>query len=812
MLGRSVFIFCLLLLAAYGYAQPVVVNGIVRDMNSNEPLAFVHIIAENSKTGATTDIDGKFSMRLNRKECCLNLTYVGYESLQYKIDYTAKTQRIFLSPKLYQLEEVEVFPGINPAHRIIENVVDHRDENNPEKLRAFTYTSYDKMVITVDADSLMLKDTLLLDTNQREVREFLDKRDIFLMETVTERKYMSPGLNQENVLATRVSGFKDPLIAFMISQIQSTSFYDELIQIAGNKYINPISRGSTNKYFFLIEDTTYNEMGDSIFTISFRPMKDTRFEGLQGFLYINSNKWAIQNVKAQPPDDSTGIVIKIQQAYELIDDQWFPTQLNTDIIFTNFSASAGQGDSYALVGKGRSYIRDIRLDPDLKKRDFGYHEVEIESDAAKKKGEFWQEYRIDSLTERELETYRFIDSIGNEANFDRMASIAQTLLSGRIPIGFIDIDLDKFIRYNSYEGFYLGIGLHTNDKVSKKFKAGGFWGYGFGDKRAKYGLDLSMNVHKRSESVIRLDAYNKVIASGGVEFFDQKYQVWNPNDFYKFFTKRMNVTRGAELAYSFRLKPLRDFKWHIGMRVQEKKAYRDYYFTAADIDSGEPQTTFSFTDVQIGFRFAFREKVVETTKGQISFGSKYPVVWLSYTKGISRLLNGAYKYDRIDLKVEGSKQFKYLGDFNFRLMAGIVLGEIPASNLYIENGSFRDITIYAPNSFGTMRTSEFLSDKYAALYLTHNFGNLLLDFKKFHPEFMIVTNITFGTLNDKQNHHNIDYNTLEMGYYESGLVIRKLLDLQLLDLGVGVLYRYGPYGYDVISKNFAYKFSIFYGF
>ncbi len=51
-------------------------------------------------------------------------------------------------------------------------------------------------------------------------------------------------------------------------------------------------------------------------------------EGLKGFLYINSNKWAIQNVKAQPPDDSTGIVIKIQQAYELIGD--YKNALKTD--------------------------------------------------------------------------------------------------------------------------------------------------------------------------------------------------------------------------------------------------------------------------------------------------------------------------------------------------------------------------------------------------------------------------------------------------------------------------------------------------
>ena len=809
---RVFYLLLFSLITMHAYTQSVVVKGIVKDKNSKEALAFVHIISEIGKTGVTTDIDGKFFIRLNNDECCINLTYVGYESFKYNIDLNKKKQIIFLTPKAYQLDEVEVFPGINPAHRIIKNVIEHRNENDPEKLKAFTYTSYDKMVVTIDADSLMLKDTALLDTNQLEMREFIEKRDIFLMETVTERKYMFPDLNQENVLATRVSGFKDPLIAFMISQIQSTSFYDELIQIAGRKYINPISKGSTAKYLFLLEDTTYNEKGDSIFVISFRPMKKTKFEGLKGFLYVNSNKWAIQNVKAQPPDDSTGIVIKIQQAYEIIDDHWFPVQLNTDIIFTNFSANTGQGDSYALVGQGRSYIKDINLNPELKKRQFGYHEVEVESDAAKKKGEFWQEYRIDSLTERELETYRFVDSIGNEVNFDRMASVAQTILTGRIPIGFIDIDLDKIVHYNSYEGLYLGIGLHTNDKVSKIIKTGGFWGYGFGDKRAKYGIDFSAKVHKRSESLIRIDAYNRVIASGGVEFFDDKYQVWNPNNFYEFFTNRMNITLGGEITYSFRLRPLRDFKWNVGFRVQEKKAFAEYYFTDPNIDDGTPQQTFNFTDFQIGFRFAFREKIVETTKGQISFGSKYPVIWLNYTRGVSGILNGSYDYNRIDLKVEGNKYIKYVGEFTFRLMAGIVLGEIPVSNLYIENGTYRTFTLYAPNSFGTMRTSEFLSDRYASLYLTHNFGNLLLDFKKFHPEFMIVTNLTFGNLSNKENHHNIDYKTLNLGFYESGLVIRKLLDLRIYDLGVGVMYRYGPYSFDNVSLNFAYKFSIFYGF
>ena len=69
-----------------------------------------------------------------------------------------------------------------------------------------------------------------------------------------------------------------------------------------------------------------------------------------------------------------------------------------------------------------------------------------------------------------------------------------------------------------------------------------------------------------------------------------------------------------------------------------------------------------------------------------------------------------------------------------------------------------------------------------------------------------------GNLSNKENHHNIEYKTLNLGYYESGLVIRKLLDLRVYDLGVGVLYRYGPYSFDNVSLNFAYKFSIFYSF
>jgi uncharacterized protein DUF5686/carboxypeptidase-like protein len=798
----------ILLLPAVITAQQVLVSGIVIDNENNEPLAFVNIISDDGK-GAITDIDGKFSINIGRNNCCLRLSYIGYEDLRYNIDYDIELQQIILKSKIFNLNEVIIFPGENPAHRIINNVLQNRNLNDPKKLNSFSYTSYDKMIFTIDADSVMKMDTSLLDTNQMKVRQFFDKQYIFLMETVTERKYRAPGLNQENVLATRVSGLNDPVMAFMISQIQSTSFYDELIQLAGNDYINPISKGSINKYFFLITDTIYSENKDTTFIISFTPKPKSRFEGLEGFLHINSNRWAIQNVKAEPQNDSTGFRIKIQQGYEFIQNHWFPTQLNTDIVFNMVKASDGN-NNYPLTGIGKSYIKDIMINPDISKNEFGFHEIEIEEGATNRKGEYWKNYRVDSLTQKELETYRVIDSIGKAKNFDKIASSFQTLITGQIPYKFINIDMDKFIHYNDYEGVYLGLGVHTNQKISKTFTVGGYWGYGFKDKSTKYGGDISVKIHRRSESVISLKAYNTVTVSGEVELTENN-QIWRPDYFYKLFYSSMDKTSGSELEYKFRIRHIRDFKWHITGRMQKKTPFENYYFTY----NNQPEieiTSFNTFDVTAGFRFAYREKILQTTKGQISLGSKFPIFWLNYTKGYKDFLDGDFDYDRVDVKVSYDHYFKYLGESNISVSGGFINGQIPISNLYRGVGSFSRFTIYAPNSFGTMGSSEFYSDKYVSIFYSHNFKNLLFGIGNFQPEIIIVSNIIFGSMSNKGNHHNITFNTLENGYYESGLIIRKLLNLQLYDLGAGVLYRYGAYGYNNASKNLAYKLSLYYSF
>jgi uncharacterized protein DUF5686/carboxypeptidase-like protein len=785
-------------------AQDYILKGKVVDAVTDVPLAFVNIVIDDGWQGTATDIDGKFKLQHNKEIHHLKLSYVGYQSKTLSVEGQNEVL-IKLDQIKFELPEVTILPGENPAHRIIQNVIDNKDRNDPEKLPSFSYTAYDKMYFTIDRDSLRKFDTIMPDTTMQKVKKFINEKHFFLMETVTERKFMAPERNHEKVTASRISGFKDPILVFMISQMQSTSFYDDIIQILGKNYINPISKGSLNKYFFLIEDTAYSAKKDTVFIISYRPRRKTNFDGMKGVLSINSNTWAIQNVIARPAK-SEGMDVKIQQLYKQIDGKhWFPVQLNTDLIMQRVEVQAG-GAHLNMIGVGKSYLKDIELKPDLVARQFSNIEVEIEPDAYVQKETFWKKYRSDSLSQQEKRTYTFIDSVGKEHHFDRIARMVEAGMSGQIPFGHVNLDLDKFFRYNSYEGFYLGMGAHTNDRLSKFFTLGGYAGYGFKDKTSKYGAKLDLNIWRRHNLKMGFSYFEDVTESAGVHFFDDAQNMFSPENFRNMLVKRMNMTQN--FSTYLRFTTLKYLSVNLSLARQFKDAYRDYQFVENVGPAHLLQNQFVFAEAGIALRYAYKETFMQTAKSKVSLGTDYPIVWLQYTKGLKDIFDGQYEYDRFDLKIEESFFTKYLGKTTLRLMAGYIEGEVPYCNLFNGNGSYRSFTINAPFSFATMRMNEFLSNKYLSFYFYHDFGNLLFGGKKFRPELAIASNFVIGSLDNPEQHLNTNFNTLDKGYYESGLLLNKLLDFQIYSLGLGAFYRYGPYSFDEAGDNVALRLSL----
>lgn len=789
-------------------AQEEKVEGLITNAVTGEKLAFVNILINEGHFGGTTDIDGKFKIISNEKIEKLTFSYVGFEKQTINIVDINTFFKIKMQPISIELNEIVILPGINPAHRIIDSVLTYRNQNNPEKLDAFTYTIYDKMVLTIDTGNYkewnynnerLNPDTLAVKKNLLD--DFLQKRDFFIMETVTERSFMLPDRNMENIIATKMSGMKDPLFIYLLSEVQSTSFYLDMIHIFDKNYVNPISNGSLRKYLFILESTTPVENHDTIFTISYRPFINTNFDGLKGVLTIHSDGWAIQNVKAEPSEQNRGLSIKIQQLYEKVDDtHWFPTQLNTDLIF--YSAAIQNGNrQYPILGVGKSYLKNIVINPELSSKQFSNIAIDVDPYAGERDDAFWNDYRVNSLTERVKATYSFMDSVSKEVNFDRLAGVYESLMSGAIPIGMVNLDLDKIIDFNDAQGFYLGIGVSTNQKFSRVAKIGGFWGYGFGNQTANFGLNTEFVLNRFRDLVVSFNASRKTEAFGSFSPFLGSNYVWNSNSYKNFFVNRTTLSDIAEIQLAFRA--LKHFKFFANFGISEKSV-RNYSFVP---DAETALNKFRFTNFALSTRFAFKEKFLQSTKGIKSLGTKYPIVWLSYTRGLKDVFGGEYNYNKYEFQLDKSWYIRYLGKTSIVVQAGFVDGEIPLFETFNMHGTWHNFDLYAPTSFATMRVNEFFSDRFAALYFTHNFGKLLFKKGKFQPEFIFATNIGWGDISNQAYHSDIEFKSMNKGYYESGLLI-DLFNFQLVKLGVGAFYRYGPYSFSQEWKNFGWKYSL----
>lgn len=774
------------------------IKGTVVDYKSNEPLPFVHITYGESNFGATTNIDGNFSLSLSPEIDKLFISYLGYQTDTILISEINKGELIVkLKSKLYNLEEVVVLPGENPAHRIINKVIENKDLNNPEKMKSFSYKSYNKMIFTVEKDTVGLPDSLKI-RESKVVKKF-DDHHLLILETINKKEFLQPDKYNEEIIASKVSGFTDPIFSLIASQVQSFSFYNDYFTLLDKSYLNPISKGSTKRYLFLLEDTLFTENNDTVFIISYRPRKGKTFDGLKGFLHINTNTYAIQSVVAAPLGKDQGMGISIQQNYQYLNnEQWFPKELTTQIVWEK--AISSNPFNYNIVANGKSYIDNIVLNPELRKRNFSNVEIKIAEDANKKTSEYWNENRNKSLSEIEQETYRIIDSISKAGNLEKKLSGFETFMNGNIPYKFLDFPLNKLMDYNYYEGYRLGLGLMTNKKVSKYFSIGGYFGYGFKDEDWKYGGDLILNLHQDSESKLHFSYINDLSEKSGYNFLE-KLDLTSTELFRKYMIDNMDLVEKYQVSFSTLM--LKYLRVNVFLNQSYVTSTDNYTFGQTLANS---TNEFGFSEIGMQFRYAYNEKFMQTLRAKYSLGTNYPIVFGNITRG-TNWFDGDYEYTKIEAKITKTFKTKTLGKTKVTVVGGLVDGNIPISKLYNGHGSYQSFSLEAENSFGTMRMGEFYSDKFFSVFFKHDFGYLFKT-KFLSPKFAVINNYGISTLSEKEYHFDsVELKSYDKGYYECGVLFNNILNQSFIGYGLGIFYRYGPYAFNKTEDNISYKLS-----
>lgn len=774
----------------------------IKDIRSLETIPFVKVTPEN-RPSVLADIDGYFTLDLTDVKT-IRLRTLGYMDTTISvIDIT--NQVIYLNAEAELLDEVKVLPGENPAHRIIDQVIANRKKNSPLSNNAFEYNSYSKFYFTMDPTALEQIPAETEDTSLIQIRKLFNSQYLFLMESSSVRKFMPPNRDKETITAYKVSGFKDPMFSTFANEMQSFSFYDNQFELMGKSYINPIALGGTKRYWFLMQDTTVVG-NDTTFTISYRPKKGKNFDGLKGELYINTNGWAIEKVTSEPNETSESITIKVIQEYQFIDGKkWFPVKLSSEMSIPLLQINSELKNS-SIIGKGNTYVDNIVIDPDLRRRDFGSVAIETERNADRKPESHWDSTRVYELTDQERKTYQVIDSISKENKLELRLKLLMALADAKLSLGNVNLDLLRVMNYNMYEGFRVGLGLETSEKLMKRVTVGGYFAWATRDKEWKYGGFTDFKLYPRKDFQLHLK-YQQDVAERGGSQFSYINDGLNLNLMLRnLYAMNKDRKRLAEIALSGYLRPT--------MKVAlfgnyQRLSYTDgYEFSRNSVL--EP-TQVDLSEVGLEFSWHFREKIMQLGNKRISKGSKFPKLKVRATQGIAGVFDSKYDYLRLHGEISHDVSLRGFGNFIWVLSASKTEGNVPLFLLHTGNASGIRWRLTVPNTFEAMPPSTFYNDQQISLFTRVRLLSWKTSQKWFQPQLSVHHAIGFGTMKNQENHPFTAFQTMEKGYYEGGIILDKLLVSSFMSIGAGLFANYGHYALPQFEKNYTVKFSVSFG-
>lgn len=811
-------------------AQPI--RGVIRDQESGERIAFANVafLYPNGDLagGTASDIEGRFSWLPKQQPSDIHsvrVSVIGYQTKTIVLDIEKTLYyELELVRSVKELSEIIFYAGENPAHRIIRKAVENKHRHDPEKLPAYTHKTYNKFIITISGtvaaehaigesslNHTQKEDDLHVDSvGTQTIPELQDfnKKHLFISEAISERKFRSPAKLKETVIASRISGFQNPFFSLLATNLQPFGFYRDFFTLFDKDYISPLTRNSTLRYKFILEDSTLVDQ-DTIYLISFEPMKGSRFEGLKGVLGINKSDYAVQQLIAETYDSTAMVALRFRQLYQRVEEgMWFPVQLNSLIKFKGQTINKNNH----LIGVGSSYISDVKIGNNVVSiEDFNHLAMETLPDAGKKDSLYWVNQRPFELSSVEQKTYQFMDSALRKTGIETFTNIAMALSTDALPIGKFNLIPSRMLRVNRFEGARLGLGIETGSLLSRWVSLGAYAGWGSRDRALKYGSWLRFDINK-NRGIYASFMYRQDLAEAGQVNYGSPWQRQALSSNTVRNVIGINMDSLQELRLDIGLRPTRrNLITTFSMLSQQMRPTYGYRFIPDTGEGNREQADFRFTEVIADLLFFARENNIQLMGRTIFSRHSFPVFKMRLTQGLS-IWGSEFAYRKIDLSFEQLFRFRGFGRTQVRLDAGMVSGRIPLMKLYFMPGgeALNNRFVYINQTFQTVGINEFAANRYIALFFEHHFGPIYRGWRYARPSPAIIHNMAWGTMTHTDNHAGISFQVPENGLFESGLVINHIFRVVYsktlwLGLGAGVFQRYGPHMTATPEKNRAFR-------
>ncbi|MBX7181300.1 MAG: DUF5686 and carboxypeptidase regulatory-like domain-containing protein [Bacteroidia bacterium] len=812
------------------HAQSIQLEGRVFSIEKGKPgLPYVAISVPGTNNGTLSDSAGNFSIRLSKSADSLSFSCIGFKRLTVSVKNTSRME-VGLEPEVFQLKEIAVKPGENPAFEILRKVIENKERNNPQNIAYYSLDRYEKTRFDLNHFTDKLKKNALLkpfdfiwnysDTTGDSIT-FLP---VLFSETASKVYHRSnPKSTKIYIQATQTKGLKGPkIMKFAQDMNLETDIYSNFVSILEKPFPSPINDNFKLYYkYVLAGDTIYTKDDYPCRKIYFKPQNpgDVAFTGS---MYIDTLSWAVVQVDLQFSIQANVNFVRnyyVQQHYSKPDSlHWMLTKSE---LLGDFTVVENSSELTGFFGRKLLVNRNIQLNQAMDDHFYRNASIPIELDSAKETTEEkWASLRPYGLSNYDKGVVQMTDSLASDKKFKRLAKTTLTVTNSWFPTDYLELgNIWTFYSYNLYEKSRLKFGLRSGKKVDKHVDFDGYAAYGFGDKQWKYGGHFNwnfgikndfhrkhtlgiyyrhdLNQNGRTENMIPLDH----ILTTLIRTDKLKFRTFN-TDMHLFYERQWLAGIATRITAFHK-------------RIQNYGSYR----FSTGMDSGHFAIVEEIRDagLQFSFRINYGKANTDARFGDGYGGrniSKWPCLSGEFTWSKAGIWGSGFEYKKMRARVENRTKLNRLGYLDWMLEGGKIWGNAAWPLLFTPAAN--QMVLGDKLAFNLMNYLEFVSDRYITFQGEYHLDGLILNYiplvKKLKWREFVFGKAYYGGL-DKGNGNNLDFPLLYASqaigrpYYEVGFGLENIFKIARIDFVWRLDYRGNPgtYGF-IVKPSFYFRF------
>jgi len=756
----------ILLLMAVGttaFAQETLIIGQVLNASDGFPIPNVSVYFKNTNIGMLTNEEGYYLLRNSGNETTVVFSLVGYKTKELKIkpgQTLGMDVRLDESNRL--LDEILVYPGINPALLLMKKIRLLRNANDVTKHTGYSATEKEQSAVVYEKNARMKKAENTL--NSSFVLHLDTSRFYPLL--LNQREYSIGNKIRQQIADTTYNTppqFKNVMMQLLGGIDFRVNFYDNTVRIFDKSLISPLSNIGGSFYNYYLTDSVSGSNG-KLYEIKFhsKNKKDLAFDGR---MLIDSATLALVEINAKlPVQANLNYVKKLQISGKFIRinsaKEWYPAtaQLSMDLDF-RFAPDSLQVSPEIQIRQNRFFTYNSSIS-------------KTQTDTALYKGN-----TIEELDKK-------MAAIDNMPGIRTAKWLADVIFTGNIPVGIFDIGkIEEVMRVSDLEGFRLTLPLHTNERLWKNASIGGHIGYGFKNEALKYSAFAQFKIPSGNRKLIGIrytDDYRRVDYEYNNFIYRENPLRTGDEDITRnifAFRSNNNLNERKELELSLNT--------DLNNNVESGLFLRKNIFYPATMSpffsNGKSFASLQQYSATLSARFSFGQRKYNDHLQRLYVGNHLPVIYAIAEGGRYKITGKQGNYLKLSGTINQLLAFD-LGTWNYLIEAGCVIGSVPYPLLEMPAGS--ETNGYSFYRFNAMKRMEYAADKYINIHNEWNFNGLLLNhvplINRFNLREIASFKLAYGSCSNKHS-QIIDFPASTSGmnkpYMEVGIGISNIFHI-----------------------------------